>query len=244
MPAMGTKMYIMKLCAVLAALLVVSACAGQPEIPYDRTATSGNKTIGLLTPAWPSGPTSFLASSPGKSFGLIGALVDQGIQSGRDSDLKLMLDNQKIDANTEFVTQLTANLQAKGFTVIPIAADIKRSGYAKQYPSAAANKVDSYLYVAVIQYGYLAAGIGSDSPYRPWCTANVKLVRAADGAVLMQDIVNYNSWLDLKNAVKISPDPDYAFPKWTDTKEAPSKTAHGVSIAARKTADAIGDLLK
>jgi hypothetical protein len=235
---------LIKLGAALAALLTLAACAGQAEIPYDRTTALNNKTIGLLTPAWPSGPSSFLASNPGQSFGLIGALVNAGIQTGRESDLKLILDNQKIDANMEFVTALTANLEAKGFTVVPITADAKRGGYLKKYPAAGANSVDSYLDIAVTQYGYLAAGIGSDNPYRPWCEANVKLVRASNGAVLMQDSVTYNSWLDLKNRVKISPDPEYAFAKWTDAKDVPEKTAQGVSIAAKKSADAIGELLK
>jgi hypothetical protein len=60
----------------------------------------------------------------------------------------------------------------------------------------------------------------------------------------MQDSVTYNSWLDLKNRVKISPDPEYAFAKWTDAKDVPEKAAQGVSIAAKKSADAIGELLK
>ena len=237
-------MKLIKLGAALAALLTLAACAGQPEIPYDRTAATTNKTIGLLTPAWPSAPTSFLASSPGQSFGLIGALVDAGIQSGRETDLQLILTNQKVDANAEFIGVLTANLQAKGFTVVPVVADVKRGNYLKKYPAAGANTVDSYLDIAVFNYGYLAAGIGSDNPYRPWCAANVKLVRAPDGAVLMQDAVTYNSWIDAKNTIKLSPDPDYAFAKWTDAKGAPEKTAQGVSVAAKKTADTIGDLLK
>ena len=237
-------MKIIKWGVALAMLATVAACAGQPEIPYDRTAAPSNKTIGLLTPAWPSSAVSFLASNVGQSFGLIGALVNAGMQEGRDADLKVMLNDQKVDANAEFVTELTANLQAKGFTIVPVTADARRGGYMKKYPTAGADKVDSYLDVAVIQYGYLAAGIGSDSPYRPWCESLVKLVRAADGAVLMQDSVTYNSWLDLKNRVKLSPDPDYAFAKWTDAKAAPEKVGQGVSVAAKKTADAIGDLLK
>ncbi len=233
-----------KLGAVFAALLTLAACAGQPEIPYDRTTAANNKTIGLVTPAWPSGPVSFLASNPGQSFGLVGALVNAGIESGRESDLQLILTNQKIDANADFVTTLTANLRAKGFTVVPVEADAKRGALLKKYPAASANNVDSYLDIAVLNYGYLAAGIGSDNPYRPWCAASVKLVRASDGAVLMQDSVTYNSWIDAKNTVKLSPDPEYAFVNWTDTKAAPEKTAQGVSVAAKKTADAIGDLLK
>lgn len=237
-------MKIIRLGVALVTLVTLAACAGQPEIPYDRTMAPNNKTIGFLTPAWPSSAVSFLASNPGQSLGLIGALVNAGIQEGRDADLKVMLDNQKIDANAVFVTELTANLQSKGFTIVPVAADVKRGGYLKKYPTAGTDKVDSYLDVAVIQYGYLAAGIGSDSPYRPWCESLVKLVRASDGAVLMQDSVTYNSFLDLKNRVKLSPDPDYAFAKWTDAKADPAKVAQGVSVAAKKTADAIGNLLK
>ena len=44
--------------------------------------------------------------------------------------------------------------------------------------------------------------------------------------------------------MKLSPDPDYAFAKWTDAKATPEKVGQGVSVAAKKTADAIGDLLK
>jgi hypothetical protein len=237
-------MKLIKFGTMFAALLTLAACAGQPEIPYDRTAAASNKTIGLLTPGWPSGPSSFLASNVGQSFGLVGALVNAGIQTGRESDLQLILTEQKVDTNLTFVTALTANLQAKGFTVVPLAADAKRAATLKKYPAAGANNVDSYLDVAVTNYGYLAAGIGSSNPYRPWCVANVKLIRASDSAVLMQDIVNYNSWIDVKNIVKLSPDPEYAFPGWTDAKAAPEKTARGVVVAAKTTADAIGDLLK
>jgi hypothetical protein len=237
-------MKLIKLGAVFAALMTLAACAGQPEIPYDRTTAANNKTIGLLTPAWPSSAISFLASNPGQSFGLVGALINAGIEDGRDTDLKAILVDQKIDANADFVNALTANLQAKGFTVVPVDADAKRGALMKKYPAAGANNVDSYLDVAVLDYGYLAAGIGSDNPYRPWCAAFVKLVRASDGAVLMQDSVTYNSWIDTKNTVKLSPDPQYAFPNWSDAKAAPERTAQGVSVAAKSTADTIGDLLK
>jgi hypothetical protein len=237
-------MHIAKLGAAFAVLLMLSACAGQPEIPYDRSASQANKTIGLLTVGWPSGPTSFLASDPGRSFGLIGALVDASIESGRETDLEKILADRKIDANRQFVSELTDNLQAKGFTVVPVAADSKRQNYLKKYPGAADNKVDSYLDVSVSNYGYLAAGIGSSNPYRPWLASRVKLVRAADGAVLMQDVVTYNSFAVDKGAVILSPDEQFAFVKWTDATSDPDKTATGVSVAAKKAADAIGDLLR
>jgi hypothetical protein len=229
--------------AVLVALASLAACATPPEIPYDRAAALDNKTIGLLTPGWPSGPTSFLASTPGRSFGLLGALIDASLQSNRDSDLKKILQDRSLDVHAHFTEQLTGNLEDKGFKVVPIAADAKRSSLLKKYPDAVPG-VDSYLDIAVPVYGYLATGIGDDTPYRPWLTSTVKLVRSSDGAVLMQDIVLYNSIGDTKNAVTLSPDPRFAFVNWSDTKNDPAKTADGVVEAAARTAAAIGDLLK
>jgi hypothetical protein len=237
--------------AVFAALLILAACAAQPVIPYDHTATQANKKIGLLTVGWPAGPVSFLASDPGKSFGLIGALVDAGMQSERDGQLSNLLTEQNVDAQKIFVAKLTASLQAEGYGVVSVsvdAADKNRIKYLKKYPAADANGVDSYLDVAVINYGYVAAGISSDAPYRPWLNGLVKLVKVSDGSTLMQDSFTYNSLTFQGNAnvtaVTISPDPAYAFPKWADATSDKSKAAAGVSDAAEKSASAVADLLK
>jgi hypothetical protein len=233
--------------AEIAALLFLCACAAPPVVPYDRSAAQTNKKIGLLKPGWPSGPVSFLATDPGRSFGLIGALVDAGMQSGRDTDLIALLADQHVEADKLFVSDLTTALEKEGYTVVMIPAD-NRTTYLKKYPAATANDVDSYLDIAVPTYGYMAAGISKDAPYRPWLAAAVKLIKASDGTTLMQDSVTYNS-LNIMgntvgNSVTISPDPTYAFSAWSDATADKQKAAAGVSDAVDKSAAAIADLLK
>ena len=229
--------------AIGIALMGLVGCSAVPEIPYDRSAAQSNKTIGLLTPGWPSGPTSFLASDPGRSFGLVGALVDAAIQSNREKDLTSILQTKNLVTSDIFSDALSKNLEAKGFKVIPVSADAKRTKVLKQYP-APTDGVDSYLDIVVIDYGYLSSGIGDGNPYRPWFVANVKLVRASDSNVLMQDTVTYNTIGEAKNVVTLSPDPQYAFVNWTDVQKSPDQAASGVSDATHKSAEAIGDLLK
>ncbi len=230
--------------AAIAALICLGACTQVPLVPYDRSAAQENKTIGLLTVAWPSGPSSVLAANVGASFGLVGALVNGAIQANRESDLTHMLTQQQVDANTIFVSSLTAELQKEGYAVIPVAADLKRSDFLKAYPAASANPVDSYLDIVVTNYGYAAAGMGSAAPYRPWLQAKVKLIKASSGSVLMEDMVSYNSLFTIKNVVTLSPDPAYAFPAWSDANADAKKTADGVAAAALQSAVAIADLAK
>jgi hypothetical protein len=232
--------------AAIAVLLCLSACAQQQALPYDRTASPNNKTIGLISPGWPSGPSSVLASNVGQSFGLVGALINAGMQSAREKELTTLLDTQKKDGNAIFLSDLTADLEKDGYKVVPVSvptAARDRTDYLKVYPPASDSNVDSYLDIAVFNYGYIAAGLGSSNPYRPWFTARVKLVRASDHAVLMQDIVGYNPIFS-KDLVTVSPAPEYAFEKWDDVKNDPQKAAEGVAAALDASAVSISNLLK
>jgi hypothetical protein len=226
-----------------AMLLTLSACTTQPLIPYDRASVPDNKTIGLLTPGWPSGPSAVLATSMGQSFGLIGAIVDATMQSNRESELKSVLAEGNVDASTLFVSSLTSALQGEGYTVTSIPADQKRSKYLKTYPAAGANNVDSYLDITVMNYGYISAGMG-DPPYRPWVQVQVKLVKASDSSVLMQDTVSYNSLGVIKNVVTISPDPAFVFPSWSNITADKILAAKGVTESVSQTATTIAGLMK
>jgi hypothetical protein len=229
----------------LAALVILSGCATKP-IPYDRTAAQENKTIGLLTPGWPSGPASVLASNVGQSFGLVGALVNAAMQANRDKELSGILTTQQVNANALFVASLTAELQKEGYTVLPVSADQTRGNFLKKYPLGGEPRVDSYLDVVTLGYGYMASGTGDSTPYRPAVAARVKLVKASDGSVLMQDQVAYNPIAigQTQNTVTLSPDPAFAFVSWSDVTADPQKAAAGVTGAVDQSARAVGDLLK
>ena len=173
---------------VIGALFVLSACATTPEIPFVQTADNIH-TIGLTTPGFPDGASVVLASDMGQSFGLIGALVDASMQSNRDSTFKDIVTKQNFVASDQFSQDLTAALTKDGYAVVPIAVARKDSGLLKELP-AAPQPVDAYLDVAVMNYGYVAAGIGDNTPYRPFLMLQCKLIRASDKTVLMQDKID------------------------------------------------------
>jgi hypothetical protein len=230
--------------AAIAALIALSGCASQPLIPYDRSAAKENKTIGLLTPAWPSGPSAVLASDVGQSFGLVGALVDAAMRNNREKELTGILATQNLDANALFVSTLTSELEKEGYTVVSVPVTRKGSDLLKTYPAASGAAVDSYLDLSTVIYGYVAAGIGKSAPYRPWASTRVKLVKSSDNSVLMEDTIAYNPIIVVKNVVSLSPNPDYAFDSWSGISADPGKAAAGVSDAVTQSARAIANLMK
>lgn len=233
---------------ILGALaLGLSACA-TPEIPFDKS-SAGIQRIGLLTPGFPSGPSVILASDPGQSFGLVGALVDVGLRSNRESRFKAILVNNSFEPSDDFWNDLVAQLQKDGYAVTRVPAYRDRSDFVKQIP-AAPQPVDAYLDVVVDNYGYVAAGIGGDNPYRPFVFVQCKLVRASDSAILMQDRIAVNAvnqgaggWGSSK-LVTLSPDPAFAFPEMDDLTHNPKQAVEGTKSAFAQSTDEIGKLLK
>ena len=110
--------------------------------------------------------------------------------------------------------------------------------------------MDAYLDVAVDNYGYMAAGIGGDNPYRPFLFLKCRLLRASDSSVLMQDSVAVNAlnqggggWAASK-LVTISPDPAFVFPGMDDLTHNPQQAVEGTKRAFTQSTEAIGKLLK
>ncbi len=231
--------------AAFAACALLAACQ-TPAIPYDRAADI--KTIGVLPVRVPQRATVFVAATPGRSFGLIGALVDAGIQSNREDRLAKATAGLNFQGQTKFDEYLTAGLQAQSYTVKPIDLGTGRTSFLKTYPDGKADGVDAYLDILGVDFGYLAAGISDSSPYRPFMWVRCQLVRASDGSILMQDVVQYNP-LDMgygvqKGIVTVAPDPQYSFPDITALEAQPDKAVAGMDAALKGTADTVAKLLK
>jgi hypothetical protein len=229
--------------AALAAIgLLLAGCAASPEIPYDKTTASQVKTIGLITPRFPSGPDVVLASTVGQSFGLVGALVDAGMKANRDSQFKALLDSENYSETDLFAKDLATGLQAEGYTVVSLPAQRDQADFLKQYPPAA---VDAYLDVVGLEYGYIAAGITSSLPYRPFIALRVKLIKAQDSSVLMQDIIVYNRFGpgNPTNIVTIAPDPSQGYADFSALVADPPGAIQGMQTATDKTAATVGKLL-
>jgi len=223
--------------------LTLAGCAGQPEVPYDHSANTNVKTIAVLTPSYPSGPGVVLASSVGQSFGLIGALVDAGMQSNRESKFSDLLVQQKFSLPDTYMQDIGESLKAQGYTVVEQPVTRAKADFLEQYPAAADAKGEVYLDTVVTGYGYIAAGVQKSVPYRPSISIRCKLVRASDGAVLMQDSIIYNPIGPAKNMVTIAPDPEYAFRDFDSLVADPSRATQGLQVAVQKATQNVAALL-
>ncbi|HTJ63056.1 MAG TPA: hypothetical protein VL899_04530 [Alphaproteobacteria bacterium] len=199
------------LIAIALASACLSACAPKPEIPFDRAAGPPIKTIGVLTPKTPDGAAVILATDVGRSFGLIGALVDAGMRASRETKFKAALASENFSFNDVSSKALKDCLVQAGYAVVDVPVTRSSSGFLKTYPKAADTKVDAYLDTVILGYGYVAAGIGDSTPYRPALQAQVRLVRAADASILMDDTIIYDPIGSPVNAVTISPPESYQF---------------------------------
>ena len=218
---------------VMATLPVMLACtpasADEAIMLYDRAAAATNRNIGLLAPGWPAGPT---------------AMADGKAQPRQGKDLKAVLASDKIDAEADFLEALRYELRKEGYAVTDMAADSRRTAPLAAYPGPGASTVNSYLDVALLNYGYLAGGIWKDKIYRPWIAVKVKLVSATDGSVLMQETITYNAQADIKNVIAITPDPMYSFKSWNAVNADKDLAAEGISHSLRQTAQTIAGLMR
>lgn len=176
------------LAAIVAAIL--SACQTLPQVPYDRASAGTIKTINVVTPSMDDESRVVLASTVGQSFGLVGALIDAGMQASRESDFEALAKSQSFAGRTAFARHLDAALIASGYGVAH--DDVKRAAdgqFLKSYKQPESISAEAHLDVA-LNYGYYASGLST--PYRPFVVANAKLVRNSDGALLMQKSIFYN----------------------------------------------------
>jgi hypothetical protein len=202
------------------------------------------KTIGIVTPKFPNEASVILATTVGQSFGLVGAIVDAGLQDGRESSFKKIVEAQNFSVQPAFMERLSASLQEHGYTLSDVSAPRRQDNFVDKYPMGSA---DAYLDMVVVNYGYIAAGIGNSTPYRPMVSVKVRLVRAIDSSVLMQDTVLYNPYKaagGMTKAVTISPNPTYEFTTFNDLEEKPEMAVKGLEDAIHQSAVAVANLLR
>jgi hypothetical protein len=232
--------------AIAAVALLLVGCAAAHEIPLDRASAGTIKTIGVVTPSFPDKSAVVLASSVGQSFGLIGALVDAGMRANREAKFDELMKQQNFSAQEIFLQDLRSGLEANGYVVTMIPLKRDKAEFETHYPNDDGTKVDAYLDLVTIGCGYVAAGIGSSTPYRPVFIVRARLVRAKDSSVLMQDVVAYNPVNAGPNvrAITIPPDPAYSFTDFDTLVADPTKAAKGLQTAIEQSTQTVSTLLK
>lgn len=240
-------MRVLKAIFVFFSLALLAACAAKP-VPFDRTAATSLKDIGVVSPRFPDGPSVILATNVGMSFGLIGALVEAGMQSSRDSRFKAAIEKENLSVPQIFGETLKAELEQAGYRIVPIQTTRNGIEFLAKYPTDAAPKVDAYLDIVTIGYGYVAAGVQAGAPYRPYISMKVRLVSAKDGSVLMQDAIAFNpvgyAGATGAESVTIPPEPQPLYADFNALEQDPSGAAAGLRVAVEKTAQSTGKLLK
>lgn len=233
----------MRVLAVLIGALCLSACASAyVGKPYDR-ASAGVRSIALVDDSTPEKASAYEVASVGSNFGLIGALVDAGIQSSRANAVNDALAGSGFEAESRLEQRLVSQLSAEGYTVQTLANDPRNAKreFLVTYPGA--EGVDAYLDLAVVNFGYLSAGAGQ--PFRPTVFANVRLISARDTKkVLMENRVVYNAMGPQEGVITLSPDPQYAFDNRAALLEDPKRLAAGIEEALNQVADTVARLLK
>ncbi len=246
--SMGMRMFL-RFVAVLIAAASLGGCVTSKKlaVPFDRQSTSVHR-IGILDPQFPEDAMVSVAVSAGRSFGLIGALVDIGAQVDRETRFGAELERQSFRGKDMFVTNLRQAIEAEGYeTVLVSLPRPENGGYVATYPAANEHDVDAYLDIVVSAYGYMAASSSQSTPYRPATQVHARLVSAEGQTLLMEDGVYYNPFNPMRLAgtvVTLSPDRAYAFATFDDLMAEGEKASEGLGKALEATSTAMAGLLR
>ncbi|MEM0929783.1 MAG: hypothetical protein AAGI89_10890 [Pseudomonadota bacterium] len=161
--------------------------------PYERD-RAGVDDVGLLDDSMPDQPRVGQAASAGSSFGLIGALVDAGVQANRQSRINKLVEENPVDAEAMLEKAITEKLGALGYNVslieLPEEEREKRELLESYDGLTTSEPVEAYLDLVTTAFGYLSSGVGK--PWRPTVNVDVRLVSVDDGEVLMENKLSYN----------------------------------------------------
>ena len=227
--------------------LVAALCLGgcvSPYVakPYDRAA-NGVQNIGLVDDSMPEKALAYEVASVGSNFGLIGALVDAGIQASRADAVNDALVGVSFDAESKLESRLASTLGEQGYRVRPMPGEPRKKRAFLVAYQAPAEDMDAYLDVVIEGYGYLSAGAGQ--PFRPTVYANVRLVSSKDPTrTLMENYIVYNGMAPREGVITLSPNPEYAFNNRSELLADPHRLAAGIEDALYQVADAATLLLR
>jgi hypothetical protein len=229
-----------KLFIAIAALSVTACASPYVATPYDRAAASVQE-IALVDDSLAPRVMAYEVASTGSNFGLIGALVDAGIQASRQDAVNDALAGIGFDPETRLERRISDALEGQGYRVALLEGEREKRDFRESYPGAPEG-TDAYLDVAVTQYGYMSAGAGQ--PFRPTVYAKVRLIRASDNAELMENMILYNPIMPTQGVITLSPNPAYVFRNREELLADPARLAAGIETALDEVADTAARLLR
>ena len=227
-----------KIVAIAVAMCVTACASPYIATPYDRP-TADVTRIAVVDDALEPKAIAYEVASTGANFGLIGALIDVGIQESRRAAVNEALDSVQFDAEAVFERRVASTLAAQGYTVEALSGDRAKRDFLISYPTATS---DANLDIVVMNHGYMSAGAGQ--PFRPTVYAKVRLMRASDNVMLMENMILYNPIAPTEGVITLAPNPEYAFRNREGLLEDPARLAAGLEDALVQVADTAARLLR
>ena len=225
----------MKKTLAVVVLLSLSACASRyVGTPYTAPADP-IASVGVVDDALPAEAIAAEVASTMSNFGLIGALIDAGVQSSRRSRVNDALESVNYDAEANFEAMLIEALAERQITATVVGdAEREERELLETYPDAPEG-AQALLDFSVAGYGYANAG---NQMWRPHVTADVRLVDAATGETLLENRIVYNPINPQQGVITLSPDFEYAFQNREDMITQPERLAEGIDTALKDVVDA------
>ena len=227
--------------ALVLAVALLSGCAqkyvGKPMI----TMAEPIKSLSVAQDIAPEAMSASEAASVGSNFGLLGALVDAGVESSRQKALSEALAAADFDAEKAIGEALVGALGAKGIqTQLLNGPNRAKREFLLKYPGAGAGS-QAYLDIVVLNYGYSSAG--NNETWRPTVDALVRLVDASNNKVLMENRIAYNSIAAPVGVITITPNPKYGYFNRDHMIANKGELAEGLKDAFKQVAETAAKLI-
>lgn len=220
---------------------LLGACAkpyvGTPFTPQSAPLT----VVALADDSVPESVIAYQAGSTMSNFGLLGALIDAGVQSSRKGAVNEALEGISYDPENMVEQYLIDTLGQQNITAAVVdGPNREKREFLVSYPAASA-ETQANLDFVVTSFGYMQAG---GNAWRPAVTADVRLTGVTDGKTLMENRIAYNIPNTQAGVITVSPNPDYVFANREDMVSNPERLADGLNDALRKVVEVAAGLLR
>ena len=228
-------------CVAVSAMALLSACT---STYVARPYVAGPEPIRIVQLADDSVPEDLSAwevASVGSNFGLVGALINAGVQSSRENALEEALGTISFDAEDTFEHYVIDALAEQGIqATLRSGPQRERRVFLANYPNAPQG-VQAYFDIFLSNYGYISAGSGD--PWRPTADAMVRLVSVSDGRVLMENRIAYNTMNPPRGVITLTPNPEFVFDSREEMVADPERLANGIRDAMQSIAITAANLM-
>lgn len=230
-----------KVLVAVAAMASLSACASTyVGTPYTASETPISR-VSLADDSLPDTVMAYQAASTMSNFGLIGALVDAGVQSSRGSRVNEALDEIGYAPEETIEALLIERLGAQGVTATLVEGpDREKREFLVEYPGAPAG-TQAHFDLVVSQFGYIQSG---GNAWRPAVLADVRMVDVTTGDTLMENRIAYNIPDSPAGVIALSPNPTYSFQNREDMVTNAELLAEGIDSALAEVVDTAVGLLR